>query len=120
VLGGAPGGGGGGGGAAALEVDERARVVVRARAPQGGALVLADGWGAGWSAADDDGRALPVLAADVALRAVILPAGFDGRVTWSYRTPGQSAGLALSALGLAIVIFCWVLRFPLDAVRAHP
>lgn len=95
-------------GRASLEVDEAERVVVQVDAPQGGVLLLADAWAPGWSAADADGRPLVAAPADVALRGVVLPAGHRGPVVWTYRTPGQAAGAALSLLALlaaALVLY---------------
>jgi Bacterial membrane protein YfhO len=63
-------------------------------------LVLNDAWYSGWSATVD-GQPAPILPANVAVRAVRLPAG-SHRVVFTYRTPGQllGAGISLGALGL--------------------
>jgi len=82
-------------------------VVVEVEAPDGGLLVLADGLARGWSAAVEGpgGQGLPVVPADVALRGVRLPAGFSGRVTWSYDRPGATLGWAVTAVGLGLALF---------------
>lgn len=92
---------------ARLVEDAPARVVVEVEAPDGGLLVLADGLARGWRAAVEGpgGQELSIVPADVALRGVRLPAGFSGRVTWSYDRPGAVVGWALTALGWALAIF---------------
>lgn len=88
---------------ARLVEDAPERVVVEVEAPDGGLLVLADGLARGWSARTEAGG-LPLVPADVALRGVRLPAGFSGRVTFSYARPGALGGWALTALGLALAV----------------
>ncbi|MFY2563242.1 YfhO family protein [Corallococcus terminator] len=70
-------------------------------------LVINDAYQPGWTATVD-GREVPILPANVAVRAVAVPAG-QHRVEFVYRTPGLRAGLivgigtllALCLLGVA-------------------
>ncbi len=66
-------------------------------------LVIADAWDAGWTARVD-GAATPVLRADLALRAVFIPAAGEHHVTLTYRPLSLLAGALLS--GLALVGVC--------------
>ncbi|TSC32266.1 YfhO family protein [Corallococcus sp. Z5C101001] len=66
-------------------------------------LVVNDAYQPGWSATLD-GQPVSILPADVAVRAVVVPAG-QHVVELRYRTPGLTAGLLLGAaawLGLAL------------------
>ena len=88
---------------------ERVRLDVRLDGP--GLVVLADAWDPGWRAWVD-GHPAPVLQANVAFRAVPLPAGAH-RVELRYRPPAVLVGLTLSglsALGLAAVVVAARLR----------
>jgi hypothetical protein len=91
-----------------IRVDDAERVIVEVGSPAqaGEVLVLADGFAAGWSARAG-GEELPVLPADLALRAVPLPVGFQGTVEFRYRAPGASAGwgvtCAILLLGCALL-----------------
>jgi hypothetical protein len=62
-------------------------------------LLMSEAHAAGWTA-QVDGVPATVLRADVALRAVFLPAGFH-RLRLDYRTPGLRWGFAFGGLGLA-------------------
>jgi hypothetical protein len=77
------------------------RVVLEARLSAPGYLVLTDLWYPGWKARDDQGRELPVLRANHALRAVPLPAG-EHRVTMTFAPPlwGLAAGITVLSLVL--------------------
>jgi hypothetical protein len=88
---------------ARLVRDDPQRVELELTAPRGGVLLLADAWSSGWSVAPGEGTAgaaLRALPADVALRAVRLPAGFQGTVVWTFALPGRAAGRLVSALAL--------------------
>jgi hypothetical protein len=65
-----------------------------------GYLVVADAWAPGWRASVD-GHEAPVLRANVAFRAVPVPAG-DHDVQLVYRPPAIRYGLAASAATLAM------------------
>ena len=65
-------------------------------------LVVRDGWAPGWTARVN-GRPEPVWRTDGRHRAVALPAGRSD-VVLSYRPPGLTAGVALSGVGLTLVV----------------
>ncbi|HVR72209.1 MAG TPA: YfhO family protein [Vicinamibacteria bacterium] len=71
------------------------RVVLEATLSAGGYVVLLDSFAPGWRARVD-GAAVPVVAANLAFRAVEVPAGTH-RIEYVYRPPWMLAGLALSA-----------------------
>jgi hypothetical protein len=75
------------------------RVRLDAELSQDGYVVLLDAWDPGWRASVD-GRPAPVLRANVAFRAVPVPAGRH-RVELAYRPAEVKAGVALSLLTLA-------------------
>jgi uncharacterized membrane protein YfhO len=82
-----------------------ARVELAADAPAERLLVFFDAFEEGWTAAVD-GAAADVFRADVAFRAVKIPAGRH-RVVFSYRPPGLRDGVRLmfaGALGLALFV----------------
>ncbi len=82
------------------------RVRVEAEASEPGLLVLADAYDPGWTATVD-GRAAPVLRANVAFRAVPVPAGRH-EVEMVYRPRAVVRGLALTLASL-LVAACAVL-----------
>jgi hypothetical protein len=84
---------------AARVVEERAdRVRIEARLAHAGWLVLTDAYDAGWRVTVG-GREARVERANLAFRAVTLPAG-EHRLEFVYRPRAVTAGLALSALAL--------------------
>jgi hypothetical protein len=91
------------GGQARVERYEPERVVVRASAPAPAVLVLVDAFDPGWQATLDTGEALPILQANLLMRAVVVPAG-EHRVTFAYRTPLLEAGAAASAAGFLFAL----------------
>jgi hypothetical protein len=88
-------------------------VEIRASAPAGGWLVLADTADPGWQASVD-GRPAPVYLADYALRAVALPPGHH-LVRFTYAPRAFSLGLAISLAAAALA--ATLLLAPL--VRRH-
>ncbi len=84
------------------------RVELEATLSRAGLVVLADAWDAGWSATVD-GIPAPVLRADIAFRAVPVPAGRH-RVTLVYVPPGLAAGVALSLLAGLALMALWTRR----------
>jgi len=74
------------------------RVRLETEASGAGYVVLVDGYDPGWSATVD-GRQAPVLRANVAFRAVAVPAGRHA-VELAYRPRAFTAGLAISAAAL--------------------
>ena len=78
-------------------------VRVRVETPQSAALVLLDAYDQGWTAALEDGSALPILRANALARAVVVPAGAHV-VTFSYRTPLLTAGAWTSLAGILLCV----------------
>ena len=79
---------------------DRVRLETELDAP--GLVVLADAWDPGWRAWVD-GRLAPVLQANVAFRAVALPAG-SHVVELRYRPPIALVGLAITGLSTLVVL----------------
>jgi hypothetical protein len=82
-------------GTSRVVADAPDRVVLEAALATSGYVVLLDGFAAGWRAYVD-GRPAPVLRANVAFRAVQVPAGRH-TIEYVYRPPWMLAGLAVSA-----------------------
>ena len=78
------------------------RVLLSAQMPTRGFVVLVDTWDAGWRATVDD-REATLLRANLAFRAVAVPAG-EHRVEMRYRPRSVLAGAALSALAAALAL----------------
>jgi hypothetical protein len=77
------------------------RVLLESRTDRPALLVLADAWAPGWTAAVD-GREVPLLRADVAFRAVDVPAGRHD-VAMAYRPAGLVSGAVASIGGLVVL-----------------
>jgi uncharacterized membrane protein YfhO len=73
-------------------------VRVRVETPQPAVLVLLDAYDTGWTAALENGAALPILRANALVRAAALPAGAHV-VTFTYQTPLLVAGAWASLSG---------------------
>jgi len=86
-------------GAARLVRDEPERVEVAVSAASDGVLVLADSWMPGWSA-EVDGRPAVLAPANLAFRAVAVPAG-EHVVRFTYRSAAWTAGAVVGAVALA-------------------
>lgn len=93
-------------GTARLTRDEPEQVEVTVSAAHDGVLVLADTWMPGWSA-DVDGVPVPLRPADLAFRAVAVPAG-EHSVRFRYESPAWIAG---SRIGAGAVVVWLVLAF---------
>jgi uncharacterized membrane protein YfhO len=72
-----------------------------------GLLVLSDLWYEGWRATLD-GRPVPILRVNHAVRGVVVPAG-RGTVELRYEQPGLATGLKAAAAGLAALVLWAVL-----------
>lgn len=70
-----------------------------------GLVVLADNWDTGWRAYYN-GKPVPILRANYAVRGVIVPAG-NGRLEFIYQPASLILGLWLAGLA-AIVLVCWL------------
>jgi hypothetical protein len=94
-------------GAARIVGDAPERVEVGTRSDGPSYLFLADTYDPGWSATLD-GRPVPIRPADVAFRAVYVPAGRH-TVVFTYCPAGFRAGLILSLAGLlpTILLLAW-------------
>ena len=78
------------------------QVTIQAELSRAGFVVLADAYDPGWRATVD-GSPAPVLRANAVFRAVAVPAG-QHRIEMRYRPAAATAGLAVSGLGLIIVL----------------
>jgi hypothetical protein len=74
-------------------------VVLAVQTPRPALLLLADLWAPGWEVTVD-GEPAPLLRADLALRAVALPAGAR-EVRFTYHDPALRRGVLLALAGLA-------------------
>jgi hypothetical protein len=97
-------------GSATIERYAPEEVRVRVAAPQPAVLILLDSFDQGWTATLENGAELPILRANVLVRAVLVPAGRHV-VTYSYRTPLLKAGAAASLAGcllcLGLITHAW-------------
>ncbi|HVQ29179.1 MAG TPA: YfhO family protein, partial [Vicinamibacteria bacterium] len=78
------------------------RVLLSARMPAPGFVVLVDTWDPGWRVTVDD-REATLLRANLAFRAVAVPAG-EHRIEMRYRPRSVMAGAMLSAVAAALLI----------------
>ncbi|HEY2942661.1 MAG TPA: YfhO family protein [Vicinamibacteria bacterium] len=92
-------------GAVRLQERRPDRVRLEATLSEDGYVVLLDGHDSGWRAAVD-GRPAPVLRADIAFRAVPVPAGRHV-VEFVYRPRSITLGLAGSALWVLLCVWVW-------------
>jgi hypothetical protein len=92
-----------GGGRAVIERYGPEDVRVRVEAPQPAVLVLLDAFDKGWSATLENGAELPILRANVLVRAVAVPTGTHV-VTFRYETPLLRAGAAVSLAGVLLCL----------------
>jgi hypothetical protein len=84
------------------EIPTRVTVALRMETP--GLVVLADLWDKGWQAYLN-GRPVPILRTNHAIRGVVVPAG-SGTIEFQYAPASFAWGLRLSALG-AITLLGW-------------
>src|SRR5262249_47775066 len=99
----APAASAGGAGGVILPEGTPQRLVLHTRSDADGYAVLTDAWFPGWEA-QLDGAPAPVLRANLAFRAVAVPAG-EHELVLRYRPRPLRAGLAvaaIAALGLAL------------------
>lgn len=92
-------------------VDGLNEVVIRTEAPRPALLLLADTMAPGWQVTVDGDR-VPLLTADLMLRAVALPAGTHD-VRFTFTDPAIRRGLVLAAVGviLAAMMLAWPLGY---------
>jgi hypothetical protein len=89
-----------------IDHESSTRITLSTRGTPQGWLVLADAWYPGWKARLD-GRRVPVVAVDHALRGVALPAG-DHVLQFEYRPDSLKHGAWLSLL--ALLAAAWMAR----------
>lgn len=86
---------------------EHERVEIAAEADGAAVIVVADAFWPGWEARVD-GRPVPLMAADVLVRAVPVPGGRH-QLVMTYAPQELAIGKALSVVGLvALAIMAWV------------
>jgi len=90
-------------GTATIEHYAPEEVRVRVETPQPAVLILLDAFDQGWTATLANGKELPILRANVLVRAVVVPAGIH-TVTFRYETPLLGAGAAASLAGTLICL----------------
>ena len=78
-------------------------VRVRVETPQPAVLILLDAFDQGWTATLENGAEMPILRANVLVRAVVVPAGVH-TVSFRYETPQLRAGAAASLTGTLICL----------------
>lgn len=69
-------------------------------------LILADAWAPGWTARYNQGEALPILQANLALRAVPIATAGEHQIVMRYQPVSQLGGLLCS--GLSIFVLIWL------------
>ncbi len=84
------------------------RMDLEVQTDEGGFLVVADTFDAGWSARID-GQSVPVYRTNGVVRGVAVPAGASV-VTFRYWPPGLTVGSCVSALSLGLVVLALVRR----------
>ncbi len=97
-------------GSAEIMVDEPEYVVVSLSADTPAHLLLLDTYYPGWEARLD-GRPVPILRAGSAFRAVQVPSG-QHELAFLYRPASLYIGLAITGLGLVLILTLWVRRLP--------
>jgi hypothetical protein len=89
-----------------LEEDRPERLRLRCRASAPSFAVVADSWFPGWHALVD-GQPAPIVRANLAMRAVPLPAG-EHEVQLEYRPAHLALGFVVSGLALLALLALWL------------
>ncbi len=97
------------GGQARVTTWETNRVQVQVEAPGQAVLLVAQTWYPGWEYRVDEGPWQPVLRADAAFQAAVVPPG-SHQVTLRFRSPRQMAGLGIALLTLVLSVGIWWFR----------
>jgi hypothetical protein len=82
-------------------------VTIRVHMETPGLVVLADRWDSGWHAYYN-GKPVPILRTNYAIRGVLVPAG-DGVVEYIYRPASLMLGLGLAGLAAMILLACFAI-----------
>lgn len=91
-----------------LESYQHGQVVASCTASSAALAVFTEQWARGWHATVD-GTAVPVLRANLIMRAVALAPGTH-RIVFTYRTPGLLVGALVSAACLLLLAGLWLWR----------
>jgi len=90
-------------GQAVIERYAPEEVGVRVETPLPAVLILLDAFDQGWTATLESGAEMPILLANVLVRAVVVPAGIH-TVTFRYETPLLRVGAVASLTGILICL----------------
>jgi hypothetical protein len=77
------------------------QVIIQVQSATPALLLLTDNWATGWQAVIDDKNSTTIMEANVAFRAVLVPAG-EHKVTFTYHPPGLAIALGLTSLAVII------------------
>jgi hypothetical protein len=92
------------------------RILISAQMETPGLIVLADNWDKGWRAYWN-GKPVPVLRTDYAVRGVVVPAG-NGTLEFVYQPASLILGLWLAGLAV-IVLACWLIAIWIQTIKTH-
>jgi hypothetical protein len=95
------------------------RITISAQMETPGLVVLADNWDKGWRAYWN-GKPVPVLRTDYAVRGVVVPAG-NGTLEFIYQPASLILGLWLAGFA-AMVLLCWLVAIAIqkNETKARP
>lgn len=101
-------------GTAQIENETPTHITISAQMETPGLVVLADNWDKGWRAYWN-GRPVPVLRANYAVRGVVVPAG-NGTLEFIYKPASLILGLWLA--GLAVIVLAgWLIAIKIRMVK---
>ena len=104
-------------GAVVVSSEGRNGTTLEVVAPRGGLLYGAEGWAPGWTARVG-GKSTPILRANYAFRAIVVPPG-RSVVRFSYWPPGLTGGLLVSVFGLGLAVALLLRRDPTSPPRVE-
>jgi hypothetical protein len=102
-------------GEAKIEHENPQRITVRAKMQTPGLIVLSDRWDKGWQAILN-GKSVPILHVDHAIRGVVAPAGES---TIVFRYAPRSLMIGLGAASIALVVLLALIVFQKSAIKTH-
>jgi hypothetical protein len=101
-------------GTAQIKTETPTHITISAQMETPGLVVLADNWDRGWRAYWN-GRPVPVLRANYAVRGVVVPAG-NGTLEFIYKPASLILGLWLA--GLAVIVLAgWLIAIKIRMVK---